>query len=45
MSEQHMRDKLGDQFVLEEYERYIKVFDNKTWVDEFYKRPKKNLKK
>jgi hypothetical protein len=37
MSEQDMRDKLKDNFVLEEYEKFIKVFDNKRWVDEYHK--------
>lgn len=37
MSEQDMRDKLKDNFVLEEYEKFIKVFDNKSWVDEYHK--------
>lgn len=35
MSEQDMREKLGDAFILAEYERYVKVFDNRTWVEKF----------
>ncbi|MDP4093976.1 MAG: DUF3795 domain-containing protein [Bacillota bacterium] len=37
MTEQHMRDKLKEKFILEEYEKYVKVFDNKSWIDKYHK--------
>jgi hypothetical protein len=43
MSELDTREKLGAGFELEEYEKYVKVFDHKTWVDEY--RQKRRLKK
>ena len=44
MSEQDLREKLGDRFELAEYEKYVKVFDNKTWVERYRKSQKRKLK-
>jgi hypothetical protein len=44
MSENDMRENLGVRFELEEYEKYVKAFDHKTWVDEYRKSQKKKRK-
>lgn len=33
--EQDMRDKLGENFNIEEYDRYVKTFNNKFWLNEY----------
>lgn len=35
IDERHMREKFREEFNIDEYERYVKVFDNQTWLGEY----------
>lgn len=37
MDEITLRNKLKDDFDIEEYEKYVKVFDNKSWINKYYR--------